>query len=1071
VTQSADLSEQEQGGGLVASLHPLPTVLAVVFGVVLSVAGFLLVRNWEQVRVEQEFEGRARRDGEALAVTLERYKETLYTLRVLFTASDEVTYPEFCSAAMDLRERHRGIHRLAWIPRVAQADRTRLEAQARETILPNYRIFEGTPADGSTPAPLAARPAEERGEYLPILYVDPVAENEALFGRDELTGPHQRAIMRARDTGEPAATRRMPLSAAAGDDFGWLIFLPIYGPGPVPKTVAERRERFRGHLAGAFHFDGLVTTSMGTEQGGEVEVLLVDQTPGGSDPFLIYSADGRRRSAPPPDEAEFRAGMHRVVPLPVAGRDWCAYFRPAPAWLAARATYYSPAFLAGGLLLTGLLASVTGLLASVLRGAQHRATQVEKLVGQRTAELAATEDALRDDLRQRAKVERALRAGEERYRALIANSTEGIWRFEFDLPVRLDRPEDEQIDHLHRLGYLAECNDAYARMYGYASAEEITGTRLSDLLPISDPANVEHLRKHVRGKFRMEDSESHELDRHGQSRIFLNNIIGIIEDGCLVRTWGTQRDITDLRRAEEEKRDQQTHLRLALAAADLGTWEWDLRGSRIVWSDVTERIFGLEPGVFDGRLETCRSFLHPDDEATVEAAVDHAVRTASELMGECRIIRRDGSVRWLSVRGDALSDGSGKVVRVLGAVMDITQQHEAASERALIEKKLQETQKLESLGILAGGIAHDFNNLLTGVLGNANLARMDLPPDSPAQPSLEAIENVAQRAAELCKQMLAYSGKGRFVVQRLNLSRVVEDTAELIHTSVRKNAVLKFALAPDLPPISGDITQISQIVMNLVINASDAIGDQSGVICIRTGLIHADRAYLAGTYLSPNLPEGNYVFLEVSDNGSGMSSETRARIFDPFFTTKFTGRGLGLAAVLGIVRGHKGALNVDSEPGKGSIFQLLLPPAEGSAQHLTRPATSPNEWRSSGTVLVVDDEEAVRKVSARMLESWGFEAALAANGREALARFQAAPDGFAAILLDLTMPEMDGFQTFTELRRIRSDVRVLLMSGFNEQDALTRFAGKGVPGFLQKPFRREALQARLRAMFEAPAEV
>jgi nitrogen-specific signal transduction histidine kinase/CheY-like chemotaxis protein len=398
--------------------------------------------------------------------------------------------------------------------------------------------------------------------------------------------------------------------------------------------------------------------------------------------------------------------------------------------------------------------------------------------------------------------------------------------------------------------------------------------------------------------------------------------------------------------------------------------------------------------------------------------------------------------------------------------MDVTEQRLAEEEKARIEHKLQETQKLESLGVLAGGIAHDFNNLLTGILGNASLARLDLPPTSPAQPSLEQIELVAQRAADLCKQMLAYSGKGRFIVQRLDLSVLVRDTADLLRLSISKNAVLKFSLSAGLPAISVDATQMRQILMNLIINASEAIGESSGVITVTTGVMHADRAYLTEAYLSPNIPEGEYVFLEVSDNGSGMDAETRQRIFDPFFTTKFTGRGLGLAAVLGIVRGHQGALKVYSEPGRGTSFKLLLPRAEGPAEHLPVRLEASPAWRGAGTMLVVDDEDTVRTVAARMLAGMGFHILQAANGHEAVEIFLSHHGEIVGVLLDLTMPQLDGTATFSELRRIKPDIRVLLMSGFNEQDAVNRFAGKGLAGFIQKPFKAETLQAKLRAIFE-----
>ena len=267
---------------------------------------------------------------------------------------------------------------------------------------------------------------------------------------------------------------------------------------------------------------------------------------------------------------------------------------------------------------------------------------------------------------------------------------------------------------------------------------------------------------------------------------------------------------------------------------------------------------------------------------------------------------------------------------VLILVRDITGTKQMAEERLRLEGQLQHAQKLESLGVLAGGIAHDFNNLLTGVLGNAEIALTDLPPEAPARTQLQAISTAAQRAAELTKQMLAYSGKGRFVVQHLNLSTLVEEMANLLEVSISKKAVVSYNFARDLPPIEADATQIRQIIMNLMTNGSEAIGSTSGSISVSTGVMEADRPYLSETYLDEQLPEGCYVYLEVSDTGCGFEAETMGKLFDPFFTTKFTGRGLGLAAVLGIVRGHGGAVKVSSEPARGSTFRVLVPMLGGS---------------------------------------------------------------------------------------------------------------------------------------------
>jgi PAS domain S-box-containing protein len=395
---------------------------------------------------------------------------------------------------------------------------------------------------------------------------------------------------------------------------------------------------------------------------------------------------------------------------------------------------------------------------------------------------------------------------------------------------------------------------------------------------------------------------------------------------------------------------------------------------------------------------------------------------------------------------------------------DVSAQRKAERERLETERKMLEAQKLESLGVLSGGIAHDFNNLLTVMLGNASLATMQLPPDSASAGYIQQIQTAVLRAADLCQQLLAYCGKGQFSPSLTDLTALVEGTTHLLQVSISKKCELQFDLARGLPPVFVDATQMRQIIMNLVINASDAIGERGGLIKVVTGVSRIDAADPAPARPAPELSPGHYVFLEVTDNGGGMAPEVKARIFEPFFTTKFTGRGLGLAAVMGIVRGHRGALQVDSEPGRGSRFTLLLPAARGEVAPSPGAAREAGPPAGSGTILVVDDEEDVRVVAARLLESQGFRAVLAADGREAVGIVSRSPGEFRAVLLDLTMPRMDGEETFRELRKLRPDLPVLLMSGYSEKDSTERFVGGELAGFIAKPFDESLLAAKIGAV-------
>ena len=353
-------------------------------------------------------------------------------------------------------------------------------------------------------------------------------------------------------------------------------------------------------------------------------------------------------------------------------------------------------------------------------------------------------------------------------------------------------------------------------------------------------------------------------------------------------------------------------------------------------------------------------------------------------------------------------------------------------------------------------------------MSNAELALTRLPAESGAREQITSIDNAACRAADLCRQLLAYAGKGKSKVTRVDLTELVRDTADLLDVSISKKVRIEYDMGEDLPLVEGDVTQIRQVLMNLVVNASEAIGTEHALITVTTGVQTYDERALRETYLGDGLPPGSYVVLTVSDTGCGMDAETQQRIFDPFFTTKFTGRGLGLAAVVGIMRAHQGAIRVDSTPGRGSTIKVLLA-SVGASRRETEPAVAPEkDWRGEGMVLLVDDEEVVRKVAGRMLEHIGFEVLTAANGKEAVRLFHEKGDEVDLVLLDMTMPGLSGAEVFERIREVRSDARVILSSGYDEDDAMTEFVGKGLAGFIQKPYRIDELREKARDVLKDP---
>jgi PAS domain S-box-containing protein len=370
-----------------------------------------------------------------------------------------------------------------------------------------------------------------------------------------------------------------------------------------------------------------------------------------------------------------------------------------------------------------------------------------------------------------------------------------------------------------------------------------------------------------------------------------------------------------------------------------------------------------------------------------------------------------------------------------------------------LEERLRQAQKMESLGMLAGGIAHDFNNLLTGILGNASLIQMRDTCDEPTRLLASRIEQAADSAADLTRQMLAYAGKGRFVIQPVNLSHVVHEMVPLLEISLSKKARLQIDCLQNIPLIETDLSQIRQILMNLIINASEALGDNVGDIRISTGVFDADAEYLSHAHVATQATPGRYVFIEVTDTGCGMSETTLSKIFEPFFSTKFVGRGLGLSAIAGIVRTHQGGIVVTSQPGRGTTFRVLLPARAMTPKPLDAPRPHPTSVKGQGHVLVVDDEESIRTFAITALESAGYNVSVARDGQEAFYLLRDHNQPMDLVLLDMTLPVLNGKEVLGELRKVRPATPVILMSGHHRETLSEELADNPPNAYLQKPFK------------------
>ncbi len=542
-------------------------------------------------------------------------------------------------------------------------------------------------------------------------------------------------------------------------------------------------------------------------------------------------------------------------------------------------------------------------------------------------------------------------------------------------------------------------------------------------------------------------------------------------DGTVEWT-GLALDVTDLKVAEIKRREavkalarNEAWMRAALSGAKMLGWELDLVTNKWATTVDIPDFYGVPRGLDYTDPEVSLTAVHPDDVPIVRAGRQRAIETGEPMYYEFRgsVPAADGLPRWFTTRGQVSRDESGKPVRLVAVTSDITERKRGEAERAALDSQLLEAQKWESLGVLAGGVAHDFNNILTVVLGSAGLARRTLPAPSPAIGYLDQIEQACRRAADLCRQLLAYAGRGHLATGTTDLNQLIRSSAALLGVPTSKSARIQFNLAEDLPYVRGDAAQVRQVLVNLVMNAAEAVGEAEGDVVIETRAVEI----LAGSTTSYHLPPtaGWHVRLAVTDTGPGITPEVRVRMFDPFFTTKFAGRGLGLSAVLGIMRAHGGAIRVTTASGCGTTVEALWPGA-ATATMPAAPAVStppaPPARGSAGKALVVDDEMYVREVTASTLEELGYEPLLAGDGPSALELFRKYHDEVRVAVIDVVMPGMNGDQLLDALRAIEPALTVVLVSGFTDRRVIGSIGTH--TEFLQKPFHPEELLALVKRM-------
>jgi PAS domain S-box-containing protein len=994
----------------------LAGVLLVVVGLAASAALYIEARRNEDLRVREDVKRRADTRHILIRETIEGYVESLHSLRNLVGALAIVEADKFNVIARDAIARHPGFHALQWVPcPPAQTD-----ADAKATDDNGHN--RGSPLS-----------------YLPVQFNEAVASAaDGLVSYDYAASPIAHFFENARTTRRLVVTPTTDLPTISGEKAVLMIY-PVF----QAKNAASPSAVCTGFVVGVFRVSTLFGESWKQFAGQVADVMFLDATPGtpAGNRVMFYWAAERGETAAVPTEAEFRASSwYREIPIQIGGRVWLLLHRAKDGWFDRQRTYIPPVILMGGILFTFLCAAY-------VRSAVRRAAIVEKEVQSRTTELRQAQAQLEEDITRREEAENLLRASQQQLKGLMENSPNAIF---------VKDPE----------GRYLSVNRRYAELHG-RQREDFLGHSDFDVFPPETAARMRMSDARVISTGQPVELEDTFAVAGNTHTSIVHKFPIIDEEGRVHGLCGIATEISERKRAEAEIRENRRQLEAILGQLPGMAFRMvhDGEFTPVYISRGALGLTGHSARDFLEKVVSLHEIVHPDDRETARSAINNAVKKRRSYEIEYRIVDRTGRVKWVLDRGQGVYNEDGRLLFIEGLAIDITQRKDAESEKLIVERRLLEGQKLESIGVLAGGIAHDFNNLLTGIIGNANLAALELPKTSPAHQNLKHIENASLRAAELCQQMLAYAGKGRFVIQRLELGPLVESTVPLLRASISKRATLRFQLQPDLPPIMADSTQMRQIVMNLVINASEALGEQDGMISLSTSLVRPGPGFFEGSVLAPAETAGEFVQLEVADTGAGMTPETIAKIFDPFFTTKFAGRGLGLAAVQGIIRSHHGGLKVRSNPGRGSTFTLYLPSASPApADPTPSRRTTATPWKQQGRALVIDDEDHVLKVTAGMLQSCGMQTELARDGYEGIDLFRAHPNEFDLVLLDMTMPRLSGEETLQLLREIRPDVRVLFMSGYNRREVVSSLGTTEEIGFIQKPFTLDSLREQIQAM-------
>ncbi len=684
------------------------------------------------------------------------------------------------------------------------------------------------------------------------------------------------------------------------------------------------------------------------------------------------------------------------------------------------------------------------------------------------------------DITERKRADEALRRSEESYRMFVAESSEGIFRQDLDAPLAIDLPEGELAQQIFQHSYMAECNEAMAQMYGLNSPAELLGKRLTDLLPGDEPGNLEITREYIRNGFRLLERESQELDVHGQPKVFLRSMFGIVERGKLLRTWGIQRDISEGLKADEARRKAEDALReseeryrsfVEQSSEGIFRMEYDpavpcdlpiaeqlivgrKNGYLAECNDALARMYG-RASALELIGKPLSEFLVLNDPGTrqfMENFIREGYQTTDQESYEVDLQGRKKIFR--NTMSGVVVDGHW--VRTWGISRDVT-------ERVHLEEQLRNAQQLEAIGRLAGGIAHDFNNLLSVIMGHGELLLATSQKDESARTGLEQIRRAADRAASLTQQLLAFSRKQVLQPKVLDMNEVVADVQKMLARVIGEDIELVASLHSSLLPVQADPGQVEQVLMNLAVNARDAM-PQGGKLKMETSNVEVDMEQARDLELAA----GRYVMLRVTDSGVGMDGATLSHIFEPFFTTKPMGKGtgLGLATVYGIVKQSGGSIQVKSGVGQGSEFRIYFPAAEGGSSKRKESPGSVTAGGGSETILIAEDEPDLRELTRIFLEGYGYTVLEAASAEQALETAERFREPISLLLTDVIMPGMSGRQLAEKILSKRPQTKIVYMTGYTDDMVVQHKVLEPGVNLLQKPFTKVDLALKVRSTLD-----